>query len=554
MRHFYFFLFIVFSAASIYANGISTQEDSVIASVGKHAIMYSEFANRYTDYLLSAGVTDNMMTREGFLSNMIQGNLLFWCDDNSKIVNDAEYKRNIEWVRKQVLLDYLKDREVYAKLTCTEDELQKAFVRLNQKIAARHLYAQTEEEAQYIYKLLKNGADFNTLARQVFQDTTLRNNGGYLGYFTWGDMDAAFEEAAFSLKPGEISQPVKTAYGYSIIKVEDKFQNPMMLQSDFEQKRGLIARVIKISKKKPAEIAFINNIFDFNKVKFNDKVMGDIFENFNLIDPNNSEMPFNKKPSNKKALTYENKSYTQSEIEEKLKEVPRKLLESIKNVSDLKYAVGGLLLQDKLVKMANSKNYFNTPDVKIMYNKMVQGVFLETKKEIIARNAVVSDTDIKEFYNENKDVLFRAPDKINVQEIILDSRPFADSLKQLIDKGADIGELAYNYSIRRESADKKGIIGFDDKDKFGMYAGLFWQSEINQILGPLKIQDKFGIFKILGKQPGEIQPFDNVKTDVDKFLRKKKGYLLVENYSNKLKETTPVTINKQLLGAFTPVK
>ncbi|MDP4115523.1 MAG: peptidylprolyl isomerase [Bacteroidota bacterium] len=554
MQYKYLLFFLVLLAANIHSKGINAPEDSVIASVGEHKILYSEFANRYTDYILSAGVTDNMMTREGFLNNIIMENLLFWCDDNKKIINDEEYKRNIEWTRKQVLLDYLKDREVYAKITCSEEELQKAFVRLNQKVAARHLYAQTEQEAQYIYKLLKNGADFNSLARQIFQDTTLRNNGGYLGYFTWGDMDPAFEDAAFSLKPGQISEPVKTAYGYSIIKVEDKFENPILLQSEFENKRGMLMRAIKISKKKPTEIAFINSIFDFNKIKFNEKVMDDIFEHFSLIDPNNSEMPFNKKPSKLKALTYENTTYTQSDIENKLKEVPRKLLTGIQSVTDLKYAVGGLLLQDKLVKMADSKGYFNTPDVAIMYNKMVKGVFLETKKEIIARNAVVSDEDIKDFYNENRDVLFRAPDQINVQEIIIDSRPLADSLKLLIDKGSDIGELASKFSLRRQSAEKKGIIGFDDKDKFGMYANLFWQSDINQILGPLKIEDKFGIFKILGKQAGEPVPFDKAKPDVDKFLRIKKGYLLVENYSSKLKETVPVTINKELLGAFTPVK
>ena len=61
------------------------------------------------------------------------------------------------------------------------------------KDSVRHLFASTEEEANNLYKLLQNESDFKILAKQVFTDTTLQNN-GYLWYFSWGDMDTAFED------------------------------------------------------------------------------------------------------------------------------------------------------------------------------------------------------------------------------------------------------------------------------------------------------------------------------------------------------------------------
>ncbi len=96
--------------------------------------------------------------------------------------------------------------------------------RSQEKLAVRHLYAKTKKEADRLYELLQKGASFNELAKQIFTDTALQNSGGYLGYITWGDTDPAFEDAAYSLKVGEISKPVKTAQGYSIIKLDNKIE------------------------------------------------------------------------------------------------------------------------------------------------------------------------------------------------------------------------------------------------------------------------------------------------------------------------------------------
>jgi peptidyl-prolyl cis-trans isomerase D len=78
-----------------------------------------------------------------------------------------------------------------------------------------------KEKAASVLAKARAGEDFSTLAREYSEDTTTRENGGDLGYFQEGQMVAAFEEAAFKLKKDEISDLVRTTYGYHIIKVED---------------------------------------------------------------------------------------------------------------------------------------------------------------------------------------------------------------------------------------------------------------------------------------------------------------------------------------------
>jgi parvulin-like peptidyl-prolyl isomerase len=87
------------------------------------------------------------------------------------------------------------------------------------QVHARHILVNTEQEAQAIRQQLESGADFATLAKEKSIDPGTKDKGGDLGWFGKGVMAPEFEKAAFSLKVGEISQPVKTQFGYHIIQV-----------------------------------------------------------------------------------------------------------------------------------------------------------------------------------------------------------------------------------------------------------------------------------------------------------------------------------------------
>jgi foldase protein PrsA len=108
-----------------------------------------------------------------------------------------------------------------------------------EQVWARHILVDTEPEAKALYDLLKNGSDFDSLAKEYSKDTGSGLQGGNLGWFGKGMMVSEFENAAFSLPIGEISEPIQTQFGYHIVQVLDRRELPIS-ESQLQQKRDTV--------------------------------------------------------------------------------------------------------------------------------------------------------------------------------------------------------------------------------------------------------------------------------------------------------------------------
>lgn len=537
-------LLIFFSLLSISAFG-HKKSSQVLATVGDHTVTLSDFNNRFTNYLFVTGAKDNLVVRKAILNNVINEILLYYYDSNDKIFNNSEYTKELNETRRRTILAYLEDREVYAKITVTDKEVREAFKRVNEKLAARHLYAPTKEEADNLYELVKAGVSFNTLAKQVFTDSVLQNNGGYIGYFTWGDMDPAFEDTAYSLKVGQVSHPVKTATGYSIIKLEDRIYNPLLTETEFLKKKSHLIQVLRMRKMRPYEDNYINSIFDTSKVWFNKDDMENLFSRLNKkpqIESNDVE------PLSNQCVKYKRKVYSGNEIEKKIAGLSDSYKKRITSVEALKQAIKGILINEKLYKIAVSKGYDTTKAVLDKYKRYKMVVFLKYKKDEIIENGSVSDSAVFKYYKDNI-TSFSTEPELNLQEILVDKKELADSLANLISDGDDFGKLAKEYSLRKWSAQNNGIMGYSPLSKYGNYKNLFWTSPVDSVIGPLKIENLYGIFKVIGKADGKPKDFEVVKDEVVKDTKMENQSSILNAYVKQLMKKVKVEINNSLLNS-----
>lgn len=541
-----FLISFLFDSQSIKSQKLALPE-KIIAQIGSISIPVYEFQQRLQDYLFSSGIKDNIVVRHSIINNMINEILLYNYDDNSAIESNPEFIKESKWIEKQTILAFLKDRDVYARINVTDNEIRDAFYKSQEKIAARHLFAETEDEANSLYQLLQTGADFNQLAKQVFTDSVLAFNGGYLGYFSWGDMDPDFEDAAYSLKPGEISAPVKTRYGFSIIKLEDRVPQPLITEDEFLRKKAHMERVVKIRKKKPAEWEFINSIYDQKKVDIDEKMLGLIYDNFRYSDADKAEKNEVIDYSSI-LLKYGERTYSAGETVQRLNDIPYFHRDKITSVENLKTVLKGLVLQDLLLDIAVKKRYDRDPEVLSTLKKYKGNLFLKYKRLEISNNANFPDSVINKFYNDNL-VFFMTSPKISIQEIIVnDSATVADVMAR-IGKGEDFGSLARQYSLREWSASNNGIIELSEIEKFGQLKDVLWNSPLGSIVGPVMIQNYHGIFRVIEKVDGSPKEYSAVRNDALRLLKKEKSKEIVEAHINKIKSKISISINEKLLAA-----
>ncbi|WP_342360404.1 peptidylprolyl isomerase [Terrarubrum flagellatum] len=145
--------------------------------------------------------------------------------------NSPDYKARIAYFQNKTLVDELLTQT--AKKAVSEEAMRKLYdeTMKNQKpemeVRARHILVESEGEAKQAYDRVTTGKeDFGKVAGEVSKDPGSGKEGGDLGYFTQERMVPEFAEAAFKLEPGQISQPVKSQFGWHVIKLEDKRVKP----------------------------------------------------------------------------------------------------------------------------------------------------------------------------------------------------------------------------------------------------------------------------------------------------------------------------------------
>jgi parvulin-like peptidyl-prolyl isomerase len=517
--------------------------DKVLASVGTYNITLNEFSSRYTNYLIGAGINDNNVVRESILNNMINEVVLYNYDNNRNIFSNSEYRKELESARKETILAYLKDQEIYKNITAGDDEIREAFARTNEKIAARHLYAKTKEEADELYNLLNIGASFDELAKQVFTDSVLKNNGGYLGYFSWGDMDPAFEDAAYSMKVGEISKPVKTAYGYSIIKVEDRVTRPLLTENEYLNKKDHLAQVVRMRKMKPSERAYIKSIIDLDRIKLDDKSVKNIFGDFSLSGSGESKTSGSGATN---CASYEGRKYSQYNIEDEINQLPSYQRSKINNIENLKAVIKGLILRDTLLSIAVSKGYDTLAIVNNTFDKMTTDLFMRYKTNEVLKDAQIPDSLVYNYYKDNINS-FLSNREINASELIVDKKQLADSLKILTTRGADFNSLIDQYSLKNKNNDNRE---FSEIDNYGFLKDTLWNTYTGEIAGPFKIENYYVLFQVIGKKDGKPLEYNKIKNRVTNEVKRQMSRSLLNSYADNLKKSVNIKINYDILWDY----
>lgn len=218
------------------------KDDDIVAKIGNKKITVSEF-NKLIGYLdpeRQQMIESNPELKATLLTQLVQSMVISDLAKKKGFDKRPEIVQQIKFFSDSFLsTEYLK-KEVVQKISIPESELKQYYdshqeeFKTPEMVWARHILVRVAsgaseedkkkalEKAKDIVKKIQGGEEFEKLAGEFSDDQGTKSKGGDLGFFPRGRMVKTFEDAVFALKPGEVSDPLETQFGYHIIKAEEQ--------------------------------------------------------------------------------------------------------------------------------------------------------------------------------------------------------------------------------------------------------------------------------------------------------------------------------------------
>jgi peptidyl-prolyl cis-trans isomerase C len=242
-------------------------DDKVLAKVNGAEIKQSDVALAEEELAPSLAQMDPATKDENVLSFLIDMKIVSRAAEDKKIADTDDFKKRLNFTRNRLLMDSLLASE--GKAATTDTAMKQVYQDASKQIAgeqevhARHILVETEDEAKAVKAELDKGADFAELAKKKSKDPGA-SDGGDLGFFTKEQMVPEFSAVAFALEPGKISDPVKSQFGWHIIKVEEKRNRK---PPEFDQVKAQIETYVT----RKAQADYVGKLREAAKVERMDK-------------------------------------------------------------------------------------------------------------------------------------------------------------------------------------------------------------------------------------------------------------------------------------------
>lgn len=243
--------------------------DYVILEVGGKEIKKSEVTAIWQGLFPPGAAPEFDKVEEPIRQNVLRGvvseYLLLEEAQKAKADQSPEVQKQLEDAKRKLVVRHFIENK--SKGLVSDAEVKSAFDRMvaamsdQDEVRARHILVDSEAKAKDIKKKLDNGASFEKLASELSSDPGSKKQGGDLGFFTEDKMVPEFAKAAFATKKGKISDPVKSNFGWHIIKVEERRKvTPPTFDAVKERLKA------EIAEKKLSE--YVNKLVDAQDIKY----------------------------------------------------------------------------------------------------------------------------------------------------------------------------------------------------------------------------------------------------------------------------------------------
>ncbi|MBN9263156.1 MAG: peptidylprolyl isomerase [Hyphomicrobium sp.] len=203
-------------------------QEKLVAKVNGKAITESDMQLAEAEIGSELGSIPPEARRRVVLEYVIENQLFADAAEAAKLGSGAAFDERMNYWRRRALREYYFEAELNKSVSDADAkkfyDQQVSGAKAQEEVRARHILVETEAQAKELLERINKGEDFVALAKANSKDPGSKGEGGDLGYFGKGQMVPVFEETAFNLKPGQVSAPVQSQFGWHLVKLEDRRQ------------------------------------------------------------------------------------------------------------------------------------------------------------------------------------------------------------------------------------------------------------------------------------------------------------------------------------------
>ncbi|HEM49013.1 MAG TPA: hypothetical protein ENO27_02265, partial [Caldithrix sp.] len=412
-----------------------------------------------------------------------------------------------------------------------------------------------EKLAISLVERIRNGESINSLAQEFSDDPSAKQNNGDLGYFTWGRMVDEFQEAAFNLAPGEVSDPVLTSYGYHVIQVDDRRDNPNYDPNN--QRDAILTIKHKLYSQNQAKARQrwtengqnVRNEFNYN---VNEQNIVNLITSITAKNKGNNlnADDFTDEEKELVLAAYDGGKVTLNNMLDRYKNQLRSLLPKFKSLDALKLEVENIATNDMIKIITTRENYDEDPDIKKVLTQITEQQMLSLlNKKVMEFESDFTDDELLAYYEANPNQ-FKQEAEIEIWEIYIKDKNLAAKVARLAKNGKDFAQLEKQYNEDKSTKQKNGYLGFRSVKRRGEVSKKAFEIGPDKIEGPIEYRKGYAIIKTGQLKPEGIKLFEDVKSQVEQKLKRERSSEQRKKWEEELAAKYSAKINYIILDTL----
>ena len=484
---------------------------STIATIDGDPISETSFQRAFIPVLIYGDKFDSPEARSEVLNLIIGTRILAQQAklaelDTSELVKHAHgraerralaRKMYDEWVRKAVKRP-------------TESELIEGFSRSKTSLFVRHLFAESEGRIRSYADQIANGQEsFYTLAEKSFADSNLAASGGALGWITFGDLDENIEDTLYELPPEQLSEPVKSQYGWHLLMIDDVQSDMVVDEQEYLQTKGVIYQKIVERREEALANQVLNDFMSQHPIEFNREITRQVWPEviaklregeFQLVDNPELEVSGSNLHTLKDEtlLSVNGESWTVEMILDRLPDLERPQL-----FSNLYMAASNIVRDEMLAREAREAGFGEDREVSDEIRDAQDKLLADLYISHFADTMFFSSQDQIGFYKDRVTQRYHGPDSLEVEIF-----EYADSL--------EAAKAVYRARTSQQSIDlpvTRTWLSESDKGE-GTYE-LARRITVGTLAGPVASDGEWHVVRLLERRRAPL-PYDDVAPRVKK--------------------------------------